>query len=674
MHPYEGFIKYDFKGQETALNFSLDEPLFNEHMEIHTKLSPEDGAFKFELTIKPEIEIQVKTLLVKVKLSLNNTDKLYINGFQTWTESREFGLDEKIQGLNKLSYNLLCPYGDYTLYPHNNELGIYHSFTYTYINRNNENYILYGSLSEAMGYTIFEYNTKKNELNIIKDCSGLNIINEHKAFEVLISTGTEEEVFKNYFALMNINKTSVKACTGWTSWYNYYTGITEEIVINNLNAFSKRGIKLEFFQIDDGYQNAVGDWLIVNKKFPRGMKYIADSIKAKGYRPGLWLAPFICEKTSKLFKEHSSWLLRHENGRLVKGGFNPGWSGTFYVLDFYNEKVREYLREVFDTLLEKWGYEMLKLDFLYAVALIPRKDKTRGQIMYEAMKFVREIAGDSIILGCGVPLGSSFGLVDYCRIGSDVALKWEDRLLKGLNYRERVSTINSLTSTIGRRHLNGNVFYNDPDVFILREKNNKLTKHQRNTLCMLNLIFGGLVFTSDNIDEYSDEEMKQYLSLFPIRDKIINRVECTKEICRVEFGIDDKKYIAISNLSEKKVNINLDKGAYFEKTRGFILGGENVSLNPFETICLLIPQNRDFEIVGSYNIFPGNEVMDLIVEEDNITLKFYEQCIGDLKVYISIPDAYKNYRVNGEVLNADKINGFNVLTVIKNRGTSYEFI
>ena len=45
---------------------------------------------------------------------------------------------------------------------------------------------------------------------------------------------------------------------------------------------------------------------------------------------------------------------------------------------------------------------------------------------------------------------------------------WEDKRLKMLRYRERVSTVNSLISAIGRRHLNGKVFWNDPDVFILR--------------------------------------------------------------------------------------------------------------------------------------------------------------------------------------------------------------
>jgi alpha-galactosidase len=285
-----------------------------------------------------------------------------------------------------------------------------------------------------------------------------------------------------------------------------------------------------------------------------------------------------------------------------KAGFNPGWSGMFYVLDFYNEEFRNYLREVFKTVFEEWDYDMVKLDFLYAAALIEREDKTKGQIMYEAMKFLRELAGDRLILGCGVPLGCSFGLVDYCRIGSDVALKWEDKLLKKLHYRERVSTINSLTSTIGRRHLNNRAFLNDPDVFIIRSKGVELDKNQRYSLLLLNLIFGGLVFTSDNLEEYSEEEMKLYKSIFPIKDKRINKV-IEDEILRVYFSIDDNEYLALCNLNSEQVVIKNKDEAYFCREKGYIPKNAVVTLEPYESICLLKTENVDENLLRSNNIF-----------------------------------------------------------------------
>ena len=61
------------------------------------------------------------------------------------------------------------------------------------------------------------------------------------------------------------------------------------------------------------------------------------------------------------------------------------------------------------------GFEFFKLDFLYAVAVVPQNGKSRAKIMYDAMNFIREELKDKTILGCGVPMGASFGKVDYCR-------------------------------------------------------------------------------------------------------------------------------------------------------------------------------------------------------------------------------------------------------------------
>ena len=40
--------------------------------------------------------------------------------------------------------------------------------------------------------------------------------------------GKEQQVFDQYFKLMGIQKPSKEALTGWTSWYNYFTDISED--------------------------------------------------------------------------------------------------------------------------------------------------------------------------------------------------------------------------------------------------------------------------------------------------------------------------------------------------------------------------------------------------------------------------------------------------------------
>lgn len=232
------------------------------------------------------------------------------------------------------------------------------------------------------------------------------------------------------------------------------------------------------------------------------MKSIADDIHSGGMIAGLWLAPFAATGKSKLFREHKDWFIKGKNGRPYKTGHN--WGG-FYSLDIYNESARNYLKNVFDTVLKDWGFDLVKLDFLYGACVLPMHNKSRGEIMCDAMDLLRECCGDKLILGCGVPMMPAFGKVDYCRIGSDISLKWQQR--KDV-IREEVSTPHAVANSIFRRHLDGRAWKNDPDVFLLRDQNNKMTFAQRKLLAKINSMFGNLLFISDNVSEYSAEQLE----------------------------------------------------------------------------------------------------------------------------------------------------------------------
>ncbi|MBO4363022.1 MAG: alpha-galactosidase, partial [Clostridia bacterium] len=75
-------------------------------------------------------------------------------------------------------------------------------------------------------------------------------------------------------------------------------------------------------------------------------------------------------------------------------------------------------------------------------------------------------------------------------------------------HRERVSTKVTLQNTVYRSILNGRLFGNDPDVFLLRDTNISLTPEQRKALITLNALFGSVLMTSDNIAEYDEPKNK----------------------------------------------------------------------------------------------------------------------------------------------------------------------
>lgn len=532
---------------------------------LHTAGTKISQAQRIQLTIHPKKDVVLHKIELTYSRSFSPTEKVFCNGFQSWSESRLYSLEERLPAVRSIAKPFMGNYGDYHMPDLPRQKGQLHSWTYGYIQGAKAIEFL-GSLREQYAFTYFVFDKKNNQVGIYKDCKGLELKHSLPILDVVLLKGQEQAVFDTYFDAMNLPAIKAKAAIGWTSWYHYYTDISEAIILKNLAAFAKINKEIAtteniIFQIDDGYQERVGDWLAIKDSFPNGMQPIASAIHKEGFKAGLWLAPFICEQKSDIYKHKKHWLLKDKKGKAIKGGYNPGWSGDFYALDIYNQEVRDYLTAVFYTIFTKWGYDMVKLDFLYAACIIPRATRTRGQVMYDALSFLRDLAGDKLILGCGVPLGSAFGLVDYCRIGADIHLKWEHQFLKFLRNRERVSTIIALRTVLSRWQLNQRAFINDPDVFILRKAKNKLNPTQQYTILLINTLLGDLLFTSDYLEDYTAEQKAEFLSLFKWKNSQIAKVDLIAfDQYAIHFTNKNNNYIALCNLTSKPVQLPLKKG------------------------------------------------------------------------------------------------------------------
>ena len=528
-----------------------------------TGLAGKAKGHRLQLTIHPKADLNLQLLRLRLPHQFLAHETMFCNGFQSWSESREYHHGAQIKGLRKIAYPWLKNYGDNHISLVERGKGILHSWTYGYIRQHDFKMRFIGSLNEQTGFTLIHYKSDNQLVTIDKECEGMTLTHSFPIVDLVILEGDDQDVFDAYFELMGIKKPKAKPATGWTSWYHYYTNISEEIILKNLDAFAEKEAKIDFFQIDDGWQKEVGDWLNVKNNFPNGMAPIAQKIHRKGYKAGLWLAPFICEKKSLIFQQKKHWLLKDAKGRPVKAGYAPGWSGDFYALDFYEKEVQDYLIKVFFTILSQWNFDLVKLDFLYAACILPRPNKTRAQVMNEAMQFLRHVVGDKLILGCGVPLGSAFGLVDYCRIGADIHLEWEHGMLKFLRNRERVSTLLSLRATLNRWQLNGRAFLNDPDVFLLREENLKLNHTQKHTVLTVNALLGSLVFTSDFVGDYDEEKWADFQQIFDYQHAEIKAVKrLGMDIYQIDFRIADSAKTAVANLTDRPYNFVINQAKH----------------------------------------------------------------------------------------------------------------
>jgi len=658
-----GKLTYRREGVVMTLNFDLDAQAENDDLIITPKVGASSPGERWTITVTPRAPVTLLAAELRVPIAVPATSRIFVNGYQTWTESRELGPRGRIPSLNRLARSRCSMYGDYEYVTNPGFPGRFHGWTYGYIRTESDLLTLFGSLAEHTGFTLVTVTASAGKVTLQKECGGVMPTELYVLYDVYVGTGTDRETFGRYFDLLGLRRLRTPPLTGWTSWYNYYTGITQEIIRHNLDALGDHEVPLDVFQIDDGWQHAVGDWLITNAKFPDGMGAMADAIHGHGYKAGLWLAPFIAEERSDLLRDHPDWFLTEDNGRPVKAGYNPSWSGFFYSLDVENLAVRSYLRDVFDLVLYTWHFDLVKLDFLYAACRKAPEGKTRGQIMFESMQFLRDIIGDNLILGCGVPLGPAFGQVDFCRIGGDVALKWEDRLLSTIHYRERVSTVCALRNAISRRHLNGMAFWNDPDVTILRGTGNSLTETQRHTLFLVNQAMGGLVFTSDDISSYTEEQLRQYLSQFPFSAKVALEARPFGEAWRLTLRTENATFIVAANLGPRSAMIDLDPGVYY--CNGHLIdGGEPLQLLPFDSTCLRKAEGNDVELLGTTtHLFPGLDIAHFECHETSIVFQRFSTARLEGEALIRVPDTFDQWTVNGVAARPERQGVHTVLRV-----------
>ena len=159
---------------------------------------------------------------------------------------------------------------------------------------------------------------------------------------------------------------------GWCSWFYTLSKVSEEEVIQNTE-FAASHLKpfgLEYIQIDEGYQQFHGEWE-GNERFPHGMKWLADKIKSYGFKPGIWISPYVVSEPAKIFRDHPEWLAKGADGHLRRVGPWPENSEPpaeenprRYCLDITHPEAAKWLHDLIDTIANDWGYEMIKIDFV----------------------------------------------------------------------------------------------------------------------------------------------------------------------------------------------------------------------------------------------------------------------------------------------------------------------
>lgn len=310
-------------------------------------------------------------------------------------------------------------------------------------------------------------------------------------------------------------RVSAHVPTGWCTWYYFYGENTAADVEQNAAKIKKYSLPLEYVLIDDGYQQAIGDWLRIDSgKFPNGMKAVADAIRAHGLKPGIWLAPFGVATSSETYALHPDWVLKDESGEPVVAWQH--WGADIYALDLTREEVLGWLEHQFRVMSDEWGYELFKIDFIFAGAVNGlRHDpaQTRAGAYRQGIERIRRAIGSKVLLGCGAPMLPSIGVVDAMRIGQDVAFNW-DPLWADLSMP---AGSNAMRNTLARYFMQRRWWANDPDCVMVRTRHDQsdLVLNEMRTLVTFVALSGGLVLDSDNLPTIRPGRLKYLRQALP---------------------------------------------------------------------------------------------------------------------------------------------------------------
>lgn len=159
----------------------------------------------------------------------------------------------------------------------------------------------------------------------------------------------------------------------WCAW-GYERNFTLDEITGTLPKVKELGIK--WAVLDDGFQQAEGDWHVNQEKFPKGdaqMKTLVDQIHAYGLKAKLWWAPLAADPGSQL-------LTQNPDMRLYLSDWAPQyitWWDAYYLSPSHPQTI-QHTKEVVDLFLNQWDFDGLKMDGQHMNAIAPDHNPKAG--------------------------------------------------------------------------------------------------------------------------------------------------------------------------------------------------------------------------------------------------------------------------------------------------------
>ena len=459
----------------------------------------------------------LKAVRAELPWTMEADERLFMNGYQTWTYSPELDRNGKLRGTDHIPGFLrkkyaFDRYGDYHFAPYGHQKGQSHGFSYCYFRKGSA--VPAGGIAgrdAGLHHPPVRQRQSPADAGAGLRRGGASRRQLSHCFDLFFAEGGETEVFDGWFQAMGIKPRTEKKLAGYSSWYNRYQDITEDTIREDLTGCRSLLCPGDLFQIDDGWEPKVGDWLETDaQKFPHGLKGMVEEIHAAGFQAGLWLAPFVCEKDSALFRQHPDWLLKVDGKPWCCGS---NWSS--FLCAGYRQPGRAGLSAPgVRPGAERLGLRPCQAGFsVWRCPLWqrPREPGSPDVPCYGAFAHMVRAKADSRLRRTGDAGFRAGGLLP-CQLRRRA---WTGTMcgICACSIGSGCPQSRPSTTRVFRRQLNGRAYGSDPDVFFLREENCKLTAEQKRTLATVNALLGNVFLTSDMPSHYTDAQRAEYRRL-----------------------------------------------------------------------------------------------------------------------------------------------------------------
>ncbi|KPM42239.1 Alpha-galactosidase 2 [Neonectria ditissima] len=194
------------------------------------------------------------------------------------------------------------------------------------------------------------------------------------------------------------------------SWEGLYFNFDESTIYKLAQESAKYGVKL--FVLDDGWfgdkhprvddKAGLGDWVVNPKRFPNGLKALAENInKLKAANSnetlkfGLWFEPEMINQNSELYEQHPEWVLH-------AGEYPRSETRQQLVLNAALPEVQEFIVNSVSNILETVPVAYVKWDNNRGIHESPTPDNHHAYIigMYRVFERLTSKFPDVIWEGC----------------------------------------------------------------------------------------------------------------------------------------------------------------------------------------------------------------------------------------------------------------------------------